>query len=168
MFRWQPISSRALIGRRADDPFKPGARGQYDGDYRKRDAEVWARYYGAPYNDPFGRVSYDPMLPVLAAMAADRQDQVEAMTHRLFRLIFVDGRAESGRDEVLAEARSLGLDLARFEFDLDSAALAQEHEQRVLEVEARGVFGVPTFLYGDEIYWGNDRLVLLEEALKGG
>ena len=115
-----------------------------------------------PYNDPFGRVSYDPMLPVLAAMAAGRQNVVEAMTHRLFRLVFIDDRTEIGRDGVLAEARSLGLDMARFESDLDSPELEREHEQRVLEVESRGVFGVPTFLYGDELYWGNDRLVLLE------
>ena len=157
-----------MIGRRADDPFKPGASGQYDEDYRKRDAEAWARFYGVPYNDPFGRVSYDPMLPVLAAMAAGRQNMVEMMTHRLFRLVFVDDRTEVGRDEVLAEARSLGLDLAPFESDLDSPELAREHEQCVLEVESRGVFGVPTFLYGDELYWGNDRLVLLEAALKAG
>ena len=108
------------------------------------------------------------MLPVLAAMAAGRQNMVEAMAHRLFRLVFIDDRTEIGRDEVLAEARSLGLDLARFESDLDSAELEREHEQRVLEVESRGVFGVPTFLYGDKLYWGNDRLVLLEAALKVG
>ena len=59
----------------------------------------------------------------------------------------------------------MGLDLARFESDLDSPELAQEHEQRVLEAESRGAFGVPTFLYGDDLYWGNDRLVLLEAAL---
>ena len=44
--------------------------------------------------------------------------------------------------------------------------LAQEHERRVLEAESRGVFGVPTFLFRDQLYWGNDRLVLLEAALR--
>ena len=84
----------------------------------------------------------------------------------LFRLIFVDDHSQFGRDEVLAEARTLGLDLARLESDLDSPELAQEHEQRILEVESRGAFGVPTFFYGDDLYWGNDRLVLLEAALR--
>ena len=36
----------------------------------------------------------------------------------------------------------------------------------MLEVESRGVFGVPTFFYRDQLYWGNDRLVLLEAALR--
>ncbi|MCY3640769.1 MAG: DsbA family protein [Gammaproteobacteria bacterium] len=166
VFRWQPVSSRALLGRRSDEPFKPGARGQYDWDYRKRDAEAWARYYGVPFNDPVGRLTYDPALPALAAMAAGRQDQVEAMSHLLFRLIFVDDHSQFGRDEVLAAARTLGLDLARLESDLDSPELAQEHEQCILKVESRGAFGVPTFFYGDDLYWGNDRLVLLEAALR--
>ena len=167
-FRWQPISTHALLARRADDPFTPGARGQYDWDYRRRDAEAWARYYGVPFNDPIGRLAYEPMLPALAALAAGRQGRTAAMSHRLFRLIFVDDRDTFGPREVCAEAASLGLGLVRFRADLDSDELAQEHERSVLEVESRGVFGVRTFFYRDQLYWGNDRLVLLEAALRVG
>lgn len=73
---------------------------------------------------------------------------------------------EFGRDEVLSEARARGLDVSRFEADLDSPDLAREHERHIVEAGARGVFGVPTFLYGDRLYWGNDRLVLLQAALE--
>ena len=104
---------------------------------------------------------------MLAAIAAGRQNRVEAMSHRLFRLIFVDERAEFGRDEILSEARALGLDVATFAADLDSSEVEVTHERHVAEMEDRGVFGVPTFLYSDRLYWGNDRLVLLEAALKG-
>ena len=165
-FRWRPLSSRVLISRREDDPFGREAGGQYDWTYRRRDAEAWASYYGIPFNDPVGRLTYDPMLPVLAALAAGHQNRLEVMSHRLFRLIFVDERTEFGRDEVLSEARALGLDVARFATDMDSSELKEEHERRTVEAETRGVFGVPTFLYGDRLYWGNDRLVLLEAALK--
>ena len=166
-FRWQPLSSHALLDRRSDNPFTAGSQGQYEWDYRKRDAQAWARYYRIPFNEPTGRLTYEPMLPALAALAASRQGEGEAMSHLLFRLIFVDDRTSFGRNEVFREAGTLGLDPTRFESDLDSPELAQEHEQRILEVESRGVFGVPTFLHGDELYWGNDRLALLEAALKG-
>ena len=165
-FRWQPISTHALLARRADDPFTPGAVGQYDWDYRRRDAEAWARHYGVPFNDPIGRLAYEPMLPALAALAAGRQGRTDAMSHRLFRLIFVDDRTTFGPREVIAEGASLGLDVARFRADLDSEELVQEHERCLLEVESCGVFGVPTFFYRDQLYWGNDRLVLLEDALR--
>lgn len=166
-FCWQPISSHALLGRRRDNPFRGDATaGQYDWGYRKRDAQAWARYYGVPFNDPIGRLTYEPMLPALAAMAADRQGQVEAMSHLLYRMIFADDRVKLSRDQVVSEAGTLGLDLPRFEADLTSPELAMAHERRITDLESRGVFGVPTFLYRDELYWGNDRLVLLVAALR--
>ena len=35
------------------------------------------------------------------------------------------------------------------------------------EARARGAFGVPTFFVGEQMFWGNDRLVILEAALAG-
>jgi 2-hydroxychromene-2-carboxylate isomerase len=29
----------------------------------------------------------------------------------------------------------------------------------------RGVFGAPTFFVGEDMFWGNDRLMFVEEAL---
>ena len=165
-FRWRPVASRELIARRADDPFRAGAGGQYDWTYRRLDAEAWAKHYGVPFRDPVGRLSYDHSLPSMAALAAGRQGQVEAMSRQLFRLIFVDDRETFGRDEILVEACALGFDIPRFEADLESPALAEEHEGEIAKAEACGVFGVPTFLYGSRLFWGNDRLILLEAALK--
>jgi 2-hydroxychromene-2-carboxylate isomerase len=34
------------------------------------------------------------------------------------------------------------------------------------EAVARGAFGAPTFLIGDELHWGNDRLHFVEAALQ--
>jgi 2-hydroxychromene-2-carboxylate isomerase len=33
------------------------------------------------------------------------------------------------------------------------------------EAVRRGVFGAPTFFVGEEMFWGNDRLMFVEEAL---
>ena len=33
------------------------------------------------------------------------------------------------------------------------------------EAQARGVFGTPTWIYKDVLYWGQDRLDFLDEAL---
>ena len=34
------------------------------------------------------------------------------------------------------------------------------------EAVERGAFGAPTFFVGDEMFWGNDRLDFVEEALR--
>ena len=39
------------------------------------------------------------------------------------------------------------------------------HDRLRLEAEASGVFGVPTFVLDDELFWGGDRIGLLRERL---
>jgi len=40
-----------------------------------------------------------------------------------------------------------------------------EHDRLRSEAEAAGVFGVPTFVYDGELFWGGDRIGLLRERL---
>ena len=40
------------------------------------------------------------------------------------------------------------------------------HEAALQSAHRRGAFGVPTFFLGKRRFWGNDRLVLLEPALR--
>jgi 2-hydroxychromene-2-carboxylate isomerase len=40
-----------------------------------------------------------------------------------------------------------------------------EHDQLRAEAEAAGVFGVPTFVFDGELFWGGDRIELLRERL---
>lgn len=85
------------------------------------------------------------------------------------------GRALWERDETLADdatvsaaARRAGLDAAELRAggpsDADLDAL---HDQYTNEALAAGVFGAPSYvLPTGEIFWGQDRLELLERALK--
>jgi 2-hydroxychromene-2-carboxylate isomerase len=40
-----------------------------------------------------------------------------------------------------------------------------EHDRLRSEAEAAGVFGVPTFVFDGELFWGGDRIGLLRERL---
>jgi 2-hydroxychromene-2-carboxylate isomerase len=40
-----------------------------------------------------------------------------------------------------------------------------EHDRLRGEAEASGVFGVPTFVFEGELFWGGDRIGLLRERL---
>jgi 2-hydroxychromene-2-carboxylate isomerase len=41
-----------------------------------------------------------------------------------------------------------------------------EHDRIVDEAQALGVFGVPTMVFNDELFWGGDRIDLLIERIK--
>ena len=57
-----------------------------------------------------------------------------------------------------------GIDAGGFEKFLRGGGL-DELEQIRLAAEARGVFGVPSYLLDDELYWGNERLERVRELL---
>ena len=85
------------------------------------------------------------------------------------------GRALWEREETLADpaavalaAERAGLDAAELRASGPSdAELDALHEQFTSEALAAGVFGAPSFvLPSGEIFWGQDRLELLERALK--
>jgi 2-hydroxychromene-2-carboxylate isomerase len=165
-FVWKPIASGALIDRRGSNPFHGApAHGQYDPAYRESDARSWADFYGIPFREPVP-FKVDAAVPALACLAADRQGALVPSVRRLQRLIFVEGVTIDDAAISSLPAR-LDLDPAKFRRDLDDPRTSARHQALVDEAERRGAFGVPTFFLGERMFWGNDRLVLLEACLGG-
>ncbi|MEE3718554.1 DsbA family protein [Tumidithrix elongata RA019] len=163
-FVWKPLFSGALIERWQRNPFvdRP-VSGQYDWVYRQRDAERWADYYGIPFHEPQLR-AIAPKDLALATLAAAQFGLLKNYSQLLFNAIFAEGRAIDR--EMLAQfGVSLGISEIDFYETLRSPSLQFQLEQITQEAFQRGAFGVPTFFVGTEMFWGNDRLVLLEQHL---
>jgi 2-hydroxychromene-2-carboxylate isomerase len=165
-FLWKPIASGALMVRRGGNPFHGApASGQYDWTYREYDARCWASLYGIPFNEPRA-FRTDPASLALACLAADGQGALVPCCRLLQQLIFVDGVLID--DAVIAGLPDrLGLNRTSFLEAFAASETRARHEALLDEAQARGAFGVPTFFLGDRMFWGNDRLVLLEAALSG-
>lgn len=99
---------------------------------------------------------------VIAASPSNKFDIVDA--------IFSAGWA---RGEEIGEEDSLRSILSERELDcslLDkttSKDIRRELKQNTSEAFKRGVFGVPSFIYKDELFWGNDSTKYLELVLAG-
>jgi 2-hydroxychromene-2-carboxylate isomerase len=165
-FIWKPIASGALMDRRGGNPFRgEPLSGQYDWGYREYDAKCWSTYYGIPFREPVA-FRVDPDVLALACLAADTQGALVPCCRLLQQLIFVDGMAID--DAAIAGlAGHLRLDEAAFRRALVAPATRARHDALLEEAAKRGAFGVPTFFFGQQMFWGNDRLVLLEAALSG-
>ena len=164
-FDWHPLKSGALMELRGGHPFRgEPTSGQYEWPYRRLDAEAWAEFYGVPYREPVD-FRVDPAYLAVAASAAKRLGAVEAYSRRLFQAIFVEGGAIAEAD-LIGFAEDVGLDAQAFRTRLDDPATAELHEAALQEAHRRGAFGVPTFFVGKRLFWGNDRLVLVEHALR--
>jgi len=91
------------------------------------------------------------------------------------RLSLELGRALWEREESLADAAAISGAAARAGLDAaalraagpSDAELDKLYDQYTQEALAAGVFGAPSYvLPSGEIFWGQDRLELLERALK--
>ncbi len=161
---WRPLSSVDLMALHGRSPFAgEPVSGQYDWDYRRRDAEAWAAYYRVPYVEPAPFV-VDPRLFAIACQAAGQLGAVRDYSRRMFGAIFVD-HATVDRECCLRLAEKAGLDPDRFARLMDDASVAAEVRRTTEEAHRRGAFGVPTFFAGETMIWGNDRLPLLRHHL---
>lgn len=89
------------------------------------------------------------------------------LAHRLYRAYWVES-ADIGAREVLARVLAeAGLDAEAVLARAAAPEIKEELRRRTDEAVARGVFGVPTFFVGDAMFWGQDRMDMVEEALGG-
>jgi len=133
--------------------------------YGTKDVADWARYYGVPFRFP----SIFPVNSVKAlrgAFLAIEAGVVSAWSHRVFRAYWAEDR-DIADDAVLAEiAAASRLDPERLLAWVASDEARERLRAVTQEAMDRGAFGSPTFFLSEDMYFGNDRLVLLEDALR--
>ncbi|MEO1551956.1 MAG: 2-hydroxychromene-2-carboxylate isomerase [Pseudomonadota bacterium] len=89
-----------------------------------------------------------------------------AVVHGILRACWVDEK-DIAQSDVLAEVLSAhGLDPKLVEGDMVSGVEA--YERNTNEALERFVFGAPTYVVGEQVFWGQDRLSHLEQALSTG
>jgi 2-hydroxychromene-2-carboxylate isomerase len=165
-FEWIPVNSADLMSRLGRNPFAgTPVSGQYDWSYRERDAKRWAALYGVSFVEPRGRVEFDPGLLALACTAAKQLGKVEDFSRGLFAAMFIDPLTRIDLNECMRRAEDCGLPPEEFRRFVGDSRTARELDEVTRKAVDTGVFGVPTFVAGGELFWGNDRLVLLREYL---
>jgi 2-hydroxychromene-2-carboxylate isomerase len=75
---------------------------------------------------------------------------------------FADGADISDRGLLGSVLARLGLDSTSIFARIEQPEIKQRLKRQTAEAEARGIFGAPSFLVGEELFWGDDRL---EQAL---
>ena len=141
-------------------PITVPAKGRYMGVELHR----WARRYGVP----FAANKFFPIntMRLMRGAVAAQHAECFAEYHRvIYPAFWVDG-ANLGEPEVIRAV----LDKAGLNADLILARIEEPDVKEQLrlnteEAVRRGVFGAPTFFVGEEMFWGNDRLMFVEEAL---
>jgi 2-hydroxychromene-2-carboxylate isomerase len=101
------------------------------------------------------------------AVAAQRDGYFEPYAEAVFRGMWEEGRSLGDPEVLRTTLREAGIDAAAFEEAIGSDDVKDRLKVLTNEAVARGVFGAPTFFVGDEMFFGQDRLDFVEEALNG-
>jgi 2-hydroxychromene-2-carboxylate isomerase len=135
------------------------------GRYMFSDINRWQRRYGVPVN-PNPHFPVNTLHAMRAAVAALGDERFGAFHEAMYRGVWVDGKNLGDEAVLRSEIAAAGLDadavLARSKEQVVKDELRHNSEEAV----ERGAFGAPTFFVGDEMFWGNDRLDFVEEALR--
>jgi 2-hydroxychromene-2-carboxylate isomerase len=163
---WRPILVGGVFNTVNPDVYERRANPDpRKASYYEKDLRDWARLAGIR----IGKPTVFPVRAVLAmrcVIAADEIGKLVPFARAVFEAYW--GKLEDiGQPEILAAvAASVGLDAHTLLTRAQSDDVKRTLRQNTDELITRGGFGSPTlFVNGDDMYFGNDRLPLVEAAL---
>jgi 2-hydroxychromene-2-carboxylate isomerase len=135
-------------------------------DYRLVELTRWSRYLGIPVNlFPKYYPTKDEQASC-AIIAAKRLGlDTGLLANGILRAIWAQNRDISDPSTLTSIAVGLGMDGEAIIAAAQDAGTIAELDAYTEQAREAGVFGSPFYVFGDEIYWGQDRLQFLEDQL---
>src|SRR5262249_52988427 len=118
-----------------------------------------AAFEGVPIRMPT-QFPINGLHAVRGALAALERDGFARYHRAMFHAAWRDDRDIGDKQVVLAVAAEAGVEVA-----IDTPELKDRLKRDTAAAEARGLFGVPTFFFGDQMFWGHDRMDYLLRAV---
>lgn len=166
---WRPILVGGVFNAVNESVYEARANPHpIKGRYYVKDLQDWAKYCGVEIGQPpvFPVRSIDAMR---AAIVADEDGKLPAFAWATFRAYWGELKDISQPDVLAGICAEVGLDWEVVSERIKSDAVKAQLRANTEEVIARGGFGSPTmYVNKTDMYFGNDRLPLVEAALTHG
>ena len=163
---WRPMLLGAVFQKIGGSPL---VNQPMKGPYSQHDMLRSARLHGITFNVP----DNFPVNSIAACRAYYWLADGDAGTARdfaqaLYRGYFVENRDLSQPETVVAAAQALGVDGDALVAAVQDQAIKDRLRAENDAALDRGVFGSPTVFVGDEMFWGHDRLEMIDRWLETG
>ena len=135
--------------------------------YRLAELERWPKFLGMPLNM---HPKHFPVSGDLASkwiIAASNRSTADALklTGALLRAVWAEDRNIADTSVLATIAQEQALDAKGLAASADAADTCARYEALTQEAIERQVFGAPTYIYRDELFWGQDRLDFLDRKM---
>lgn len=132
---------------------------------RRDDLMRWARKYDLPFNVPKA-FPIKTSQALRGAIAMRKWGKERGFIHEIFAAYWERGDGMIGSYETLRKvAASLDIDPDEFEQEAESESVRSALIASTNTALERGVFGVPSIIVDDQLFWGKDRMEFVEDQL---
>lgn len=155
-FSWHPFDRRAVGGN------VPYPEGSPKTAYMWRDIERRAAMYNLPVRLPVPYPAKNSGTANLVGFVGMQDGWGAAFVQAAYRRWFQLGQETGSEPNFSDSLREVGQDPQRVIDLAQSAQITAAWQARSDRARERGLFGAPSFVVGNEVFWGDDRL---EDAL---
>jgi 2-hydroxychromene-2-carboxylate isomerase len=134
--------------------------------YAGADIGRWVSRYGVPFQFNPHVFAADQSLALRGALVAQDQGVEEAYNRAVFSAFWAEGIDVKDRARLAEALKAGGLDGKALLETADETRYGERLAENTGIAAQRGVFGSPTFIVGDDVFFGNDRLEFLEQRLQ--
>jgi len=132
--------------------------------YRLQELARWRDHLGLTLNlHPAHWPGNDTLATGLVMAARDDGLDAARLAGAFMRAVWAEERDIGDEATVLAIAAEQDIDAAPLRSRVQ--ACIEQRNQDSLAAMERGVFGAPSYVIGDQVFWGQDRLDFVERAL---
>jgi len=136
--------------------------------YLDADLQRWAQAWGVPYSpNPAFPINTLALMRGAVAMQMQGDEPFQRYIDAMYQAMFGQPRNLGDPAEVAAVLTAAGFDAARFMAQIGEQAVKDRLKDNTTQAVARGVFGAPSFFVGDALFWGQDRIDQVGQALAG-
>jgi 2-hydroxychromene-2-carboxylate isomerase len=166
--RWRPILVGGIFNSVNPSVYEFRTRGVPAKQlYQLKDLQDWARKAGLTIKFPPAVFPVNSVKAMRGCLLLEPEGRLVPFAAEAFAAYWTDGR-DISQDEVLADlCARVGVEPQRFFGGIARPEIKAQLKANTDELIARGGFGSPTmFVGGDDMYFGNDRLELVRDAVR--
>ncbi|MBM3517160.1 MAG: 2-hydroxychromene-2-carboxylate isomerase [Alphaproteobacteria bacterium] len=146
------------------DGRSPPERAKVKVPLSRQDVGRWCRKFGIPFTPP--PITTDGTRAGAGSLLAEEMGLLRPYLVEVLRAEWAEGTDIGDMEVLLAIAERVGLDRERLRAAVDDPRNRERLALNRAEAERLGVIGVPTFVIGSEIFWGNDRIEFVCDHLR--
>ncbi len=136
------------------------------GKYTFNDFTRYAKRYGVPFNkNPHFPINTLLLMRGAVGMQLQQPEKFTAYCNSMFQAVWVDALNMNDPATVDSALHKAGFDPQKLLALANDQVTKDTLKALTSEAVSRGVFGAPTFFVDNQMFWGQDRIDFVKEAL---